>query len=99
RPTTARRSWPEMMEGSKPSTRSFETRPDSFRETIRISRSRSPRKPAALSERVRSPALMSAVHSGAPPHASSGCDGRYDGSSEPGHTAEGTSVRLPHDAE
>ena len=41
----------------------------------RKSRSRSPRNPPARSARVRSAPSISAVHTGAPMHASSGCDG------------------------
>jgi hypothetical protein len=42
--------------------------------------------------------VSSASHAGAPPHASSPRDGKWGGSSAPGQTFDGISVRPPHDA-
>ena len=58
RPTTARRSCPEISSGIKPVRRAVEPRvPTRSRDRTRKSRSRSPRNPPARSARVRSVAL------------------------------------------
>ena len=87
------------LSGVSPSSFSRATRPEPLRDAIDIARSgrrESPRRAARAADR---PSASSAVHAGAPWHASSSREGRYGGSSAPGQTSDGSSVRPPQDAE
>ncbi len=82
RPTTTRRSWPEMWSGENPSRRRRATRPDALRPRILNREARSPVNPAARKERPGRLA-SSVVHTGAPLHASSSARGGIRGSGRP----------------